>query len=324
MSRAWQGALVLGLLLVLLSPAEAAFFIRGREVAGVRRVYVEDVARYYGLKMVTEDKTTILFSDIRRVDLTLDRREARVNLLTVHFFFAPVVDDGDLLISEKDLALILDPIFRSWALPKQPVKRICLDPGHGGHDSGALGAKLKEKDLALEIAQRTRKLLVSQGYEVMLTREDDTFIPLAERAAKAIAWKADLFIAIHFNAAANTSVSGIETFVVTPLGAPTTYHTEVETRAVPGNRFDTLNARLGFEMQRYLIARTQAVDRGVKHGRLLVLVQAGMPAVLLELGFVSTPDEERLIGDATYQHRLALGIASGVIAMDRSLNAPPP
>lgn len=321
MSHPWRALLILGFLLALWQPA-AAFNIRGRTVNGVARVFVADVARYYGLRQLETGKSLVLYSDIRRVDLTLNLREARINLLTVHLFYAPIFDDSQWLLAERDLALVIDPIFRSWALGSLPIRRICLDPGHGGQDQGTRGVRLLEKHLTLEIAQRVKLLLEGQGYEVMMTRTDDTFIPLPERADKAIDWQADLFVSIHFNAAATTTVSGIETFIATPVGGAATYKTEAETKPVPGNRFNALNTRLGFEMQRYLIARTGANDRGVKHFRWLVLAQAGMPAVLLELGFLSNPAEERLLGDPNHQHSLALGIASGVIAMDRALNPP--
>lgn len=164
MKPAWRLGLLLGLFFCLWQPAEAAFYIRGRTVNGVPRVHLADVARYYGMKQLSDNKTAIVYSDIRRLDLTANLREARVNLLVVHLAFAPVVEDGEWLIAERDLALVLDPIFRSWALPRQPIKRICLDAGHGGQDTGTRGARLLEKNLTLELAQRVRKLLEGQGY----------------------------------------------------------------------------------------------------------------------------------------------------------------
>ena len=315
---AWLLLFAAGLLAA--AAAHADFAIRARMAGGIQRVYLEDVATYYGLGLGWDGNTLILANDHRRVDLVLGERQARINFITVHLFYAPVLlEEGYPVIAERDLTLILDPMLRSQSLPRARVQRIVLDPGHGGHDSGARGKRYLEKDINLLIALRTRDLLARYGYQVLLTREDDTFIPLTGRGTIAREWQADLIISIHCNAAAATSAAGIETFVLTPLGAPTTYHQEPETTSVIGNRQDRLNAHLGWQVHRYLIATTNANDRGIKHARWQVLVQAEMPAILVETGFISNSDEERQLGSAEYQQRLAVGLASGVIAVDRAL-----
>src|SRR5690606_15538234 len=124
-------------------------------------------------------------------------------------------------IPEIDYQNTLKPLFFPQQFePKRKLYRIVIDPGHGGKDSGALNnsLKLKEKYLALDLANRVKSRLEKLGYKVSLTRTDDTFIGLSERAAIANRAGADLFLSLHFNAVDAASVDGIETFIMTPVG----------------------------------------------------------------------------------------------------------
>jgi N-acetylmuramoyl-L-alanine amidase len=121
------------------------------------------------------------------------------------------------------------------------------------------------------------------------------------------------------NIASDRNVNGIETFVMTPAGAASTYDRKTNWRRENGNSFDKNNLRLGYEIHKSMIKKTKAPDRGVKRARFVVLKDAPCPAVLLETGFLSNPKEERALGRGSYQQTLALAIAEGIIKYSRAV-----
>lgn len=174
--------------------------------------------------------------------------------------------------------------------------KIILDPGHGGRDPGAVdgvnpaeGDQLhtQEADLALTLAYLLRPQLLPN--QVVLTREEDVYVPLADRVALANREQADLFVSLHFNAAENTSARGIETL----------YHTNGQ--------------RLAELIQARLVKDLGDVDRGVKRRTdLYVLRRTKMPAVLVELGFITSPGEEAKLNGIPYLTVAARAIAQAV------------
>ncbi len=218
---------------------------------------------------------------------------------------------------------------------------VVLDPGHGGEQDGALSpGGLKEKDLALEIARRVGAALRKQGVRVVLTRPADLTVPLANRPAIANAIKADLFISIHLNsmptAETRARTSGIETYFLS-ADATDAHATAVAARENadrlageepldPGDPVAGIlsgladaeslagSSRLAYAIHERLVAALGAEDRGVKQAPFYVLAGARMPAVLLELGFISyEADSARLVA-RPYQERIAAAIADGVRA----------
>ena len=200
---------------------------------------------------------------------------------------------NSIFLSEQDFSLLIDPIVRDESLSKKNINRVVIDPGHGGKDKGAVGSKVLEKDINLILARKLESMLSRKGYQVLLTRKTDKYISLGERGKITKRWKGDLFISIHCNAAANRSVTGIESFIVTPKGSPSSSKTRIQTNKVLGNSFDKLNSRLSYEVQQKLISMTGAKDRGIKYYRWQVLREASCPAILLETGFLSNLEEER-------------------------------
>lgn len=155
---------------------------------------------------------------------------------------------------------------------------ICIDAGHGGNDSGAVGSKSEEKDIVLDISQRASKKLTENGHTVILTRNEDKTISLDERCSIANSEGADLFISIHANSSENLDASGIETF----------YYPTFE----DGKQLATF-------IQDRIIARTHMNNRGVKTERFQVLRETSMTAVLVEVGFMSNiSDEEKMLTDS--------------------------
>jgi N-acetylmuramoyl-L-alanine amidase/putative methionine-R-sulfoxide reductase with GAF domain len=215
-----------------------------------------------------------------------------------------------------------------------PKMRIVVDAGHGGWDLGTVGRKgLLEKDVVLEIAQRLGKLLESRlGAEVILTRNDDNYIPLDERAGKANQAQADLFVSVHANYSDLPSARGVETYYTNLFSSPNAK--DIETREKDGrdperkNASPTLSAadlhdkieqsrRLAASVQRSLYG-TLAVqnpglrDRGVKAASYVVLTETAMPGILAEVSFVSSPTDEQKLRSDGYREQIAEALYKGI------------
>ena len=221
-------------------------------------------------------------------------------------------------------------------------KVIVIDPGHGGHDSGAIGFKRKkEKDIVLQIAKKLYKILKSQGYRVYMTRKGDYFVTLRNRTKFANRVKANLFISIHANAAPNSEktkvMQGLETFFLSPSrSARAKRVAALENRADVMNMsyfskqvyLDFLNRektilsnKLAIDIQRNVLynlrKRYRVVDGGVRPGPFWVLVGAQMPAVLVEVGYITHPQESMKLANPAYQRMIAEGIAAGIASYFR-------
>lgn len=225
---------------------------------------------------------------------------------------------------------------------------VVLDPGHGGDQDGALSpAGVKEKDLTLRIAQRLGSALRRRGVRVVLTRTGDLSVPLANRPAIADAIRADLFVSVHLNsmptAEQRQRTSGIETYFLS-ADATDAHATAVAAREnadriageekldpsdpVAGILSDLADAeslaessRVAYLLHERLVAALGAEDHGVKQAPFYVLAGARMPAVLLELGFVSHEADAAKLVTRPYQERIAEAIAEGVQAYRQETRA---
>ena len=218
--------------------------------------------------------------------------------------------------------------------PISKIRRIVVDPGHGGHDPGAVGPSgLQEKDVVLAIGLKLRELLRDElGLDVVMTRSTDVFIPLEERTAIANKVNADLFLSVHANAAANRNASGIETYYLNlaktekaaQLAAKENGTSLEKVSVLQAILFDLManyklndSAHLADEVQKALHrkVRGQYADvrnLGVKQGPFYVLVGATMPSILVESAFLSNVQEEARLKDPAYLEMTAEGILEGV------------
>jgi N-acetylmuramoyl-L-alanine amidase len=201
-----------------------------------------------------------------------------------------------------------------------------LDAGHGGNDPGKqnLRLKLNEKDMTLDVVLRLRKLLELRGYTVWLTRDKDERLSndqrtdLERRAAISSQTKADLFLSVHFNAVEPKDaarVNGTETYVLTPQfqwSSTDNSGDSLTNTAFPGNRQDTANVLLGYQMHRALLAGLKTSDRGFKRGRLRVLCFPDCPSALLESAYLSNDTEAARIGTPEFRQQIAESLAAGV------------
>jgi len=158
---------------------------------------------------------------------------------------------------------------------------VVLDPGHGGHDNGAPSRYGYEKDFALDVALRARKLLEALHYKVVMTRATDVFIPLDQRPAPANHLPGSIFISIHFNSSSsNLEARGFEIFSMAPRGVPATNDAlprERDLRTEPGNNSELQSSALAGAVYNSLLGQVPMEDRGLKYARFAVLRLCSTP-----------------------------------------------
>ena len=222
------------------------------------------------------------------------------------------------------------------------ISRIVIDPGHGGHDPGAQTRGLNEADLVLDVALRLQQLLLkASGFEVVLTRDTDVFIPLEERTAIANRAGADLFLSIHANASRNAKARGVETYFLNFASNPDAEAVAARENSASGQTMHnlpdivkaiTLNNKLDESrdfatlVQRAMIdklgaSNKQIRDLGVRQAPFVVLIGAGMPSILAEISFVTHQQEGKLLKTPAYRQKIAEALFAGVQEYQRSLKA---
>jgi N-acetylmuramoyl-L-alanine amidase/putative methionine-R-sulfoxide reductase with GAF domain len=245
-------------------------------------------------------------------------------------------------VQQEKLAIVVPPPTREdlqlrARMPKTKM-RIVVDAGHGGWDLGTVGRRgLLEKDVVLEIAQRLGKLLESRlGADVILTRNNDNYIPLDQRAGMANQSQADLFISVHANYSDLPSARGVETYYTNFFSAPNAKDKDVETRDADRSNADhgknasaaALSAaelhekieqsrRLAASVQRSLYGTLSVEnpglrDRGVKEASYVVLTETAMPGILAEVSFVSSPADEQKLRSDGYREQIAEALYKGI------------
>ena len=290
---------------------------------GSRFILVQDIANFYGMNIIYSRGGLVLRSRRDAITLQYDKRLAVINRVSVYLTHPPVLRGALVYLEEKDFLLAVDPVIRNAPLWKHPVKTILIDPGHGGRDQGAPGVKgVLEKNITLSLGHKVAAQLRKCGYRVFMTRIADINLTLQQRVMMCEKLKPDLYISIHCNAVGNRRTMGIETYAATPQGAASTSDSKPVLVASAGNSFNRNNYRLAYEVQKNLLAFTSALDRGVRHARFFVIRNAVCPAILIETGFLTHPQEGMLLNNATYQDKLVNGIVSGVMAYTKA-SVPP-
>lgn len=288
-----------------------------------RFALVQDIARYYGMKITYSGTGLTMKSSRDTVSLQYKKRMATVNRITVYLTHPPVLRGALVYLDEKDFLLTIDPVIRNAPLWKHPLKTILIDPGHGGKDQGAPGVGgILEKNITLTLGNKLALMLQKRGFRVFMTRISDSNLTLQQRVAMCEKLKPDLFISIHCNAVGNRRIMGIETYAATPQGAASTSDTKPVAEASAGNSFNRNNYRLAYEVQKNLLAFTGAPDRGVRHARFFVIRNAVCPAILIETGFVTNPLEGPRLNSAAYQEKLVSGMVSGIMAYAKASALP--
>lgn len=280
-------------------------------------------------RWVTPEESLQLTNRSARILLSVDHREMQFNGTQIWLLFPIVLHNGGAYLAQLDALTTLQPLLAPTKnRPSVKIKKVCLDPGHGGKDPGNRVGSNEEKRYTLQLAQEVSAQLTKAGLKVIMTRTDDTFIELPDRADIARRRTADLFVSIHFNSAdsGRDTVHGTEVYCMTPAGAAST-NSRGEgggTGAFAGNRCNDRNLFLAYQMQRSLTRSLQAPDRGVRRARFAVLRDATMPATLIESGFMSHPTEGQKIFTAEYRKKLARAIVDGLLAYKRAVEQTQP
>lgn len=265
-----------------------------------------------------------------RVVLSLDSADASINNIGVRLSY-PVAKGG--FISQLDADKTLRPLLFPQKVGARKITTICLDPGHGGNDTGnQIGHffKKNEKTYTLALAVELQRQLQQAGFNVILTRDKDIYpkLPLPNRPEIANHRGADLFVSLHFNSSPEdaANVQGPETYCITPVGAASSNDAQgvgAGRGAYPANRCEDRSLLLAYEVQRSLVRGLGAVDRSVRRARWEVLRTATMPAILIEGGYMSHPVEGRRIFDEGWRKQLAAAVVRGILSYQK-LTAPQP
>jgi len=219
--------------------------------------------------------------------------------------------------------------------PSYQIKRITLDAGHGGKDPGAISRNgLEEKDINLDITKRLKTLFENQGFEVTLTRNSDVFLDLGNRTKIANDGNADLFLSIHTNSSHSRRLNGFEIYYIsedmddTERAVTTTKHfypKNIERDDIPYDAqiilwdlLYTQNRSVSFDIASCILKEASNIFSpkilGVKKSKFYVLNKTIMPAILIEVGFLSNREEERRLQQDIYRQKIAESIVEGVIS----------
>jgi N-acetylmuramoyl-L-alanine amidase len=231
-----------------------------------------------------------------------------------------------IVVLAGSLTIIVAPDDEPKREPTPVIKRsfptVVIDPGHGGNDDGAKSRGNVEKRLTLDVALRLEKLLTQYSFPTVLTRRDDSYVSLEERAAIANKLNHAIFVSIHFNQSYASSSSGIETFYATRKVAPEADWNWVGffNKPTPPNNEDS--ETLAGYIQAAMVMRTELPNRGIRGRSLYVVRHTRCPSVLVECGFMSNPIESSLMGNNTYRDLLARALAEGILTYQKSLPQP--
>ena len=273
-------------------------------------------------------------------------RASQFNDDTVRLVFdIEEITDSKSFIIEDPVRLVIDLYGKGKGTDNRVLavtkKRIVIDAGHGGHDPGAVGPnKLYEKDVVLDIAMKLKRILSADPMnEVYLTREKDVFIPLEERTAIANRKNADLFVSIHANASPRKQAKGVETYLLNWTDDEEANRVAARENKISlkkmkemNRQMDTVGAilsglmrenkrdesiKLANYIQRSIISGLDdnygdVPDLGVKQALFYVLFGAKMPSILVEVSFISNPEEEKLLSQDEYRMNIAKAIAEGL------------
>ncbi|MCP5535151.1 MAG: N-acetylmuramoyl-L-alanine amidase [Akkermansiaceae bacterium] len=236
----------------------------------------------------------------------------------------PVISyNGRYLLSRTDLVKLVDPVMRpTYIRNAHTFNTVVVDAGHGGKDPGSRGFYSDEKVYTLKMARLVRDMLQKRGYKVVMTRDSDVFISLANRVSIANKYPGAIFVSIHFNSG-NSRANGIETFTISPVGVP---HMGRGVRSrdynmVPGNIMDSASIALATAVHSRTLLylnnpqygnNFKIEDRGIKRARFNVLTGIKIPAVLFEGGFLSNRAEAAKVHSSAYQQTLAASIVRAI------------
>ncbi len=274
------------------------------QINGTSYISFQQLNEFYKLseKERTGDQIT-LENKRARLKFTIGSQEANIN--DVKIFLSDPIREKDKTphLSLLDLTSLIDPVLRpSFIKYAKPFNTIILDPGHGGADQGSANL---EAQYSLAIVKKMRDLLTKKGFLVVLTRTDDSSIPLEKRVEIANQESNAILISLHFNSG-DKSVHGMETYIISakephPTCAPSVaLATAIHSRCL----LYLNNKRYGHEFG--------IEDRGIRHAKFRLIKDSQHPAILIEAGFLTNKEEAAKIQTESYQNTFAKSLVRGI------------
>ncbi len=289
-------------------------------IDGREYVSLASVAAFYGLSApaTAGPKKLAASGNGRSVQVEIDTREAALNGVRHWLSFPSRFQNGGAWISRADVSHTIEPALRPEKVKgPRPFKTVVLDAGHGGRDNGASSRYGYEKEFTLDVVRKLRKKLEAAGLRVVQTRNSDSFVTLESRPRVANKIGGAIFVSIHFNSADwKPAANGIETYSISPLGAPPSGQDTVllrDRKAESGHALELVNFTMANIVQHALMGKLNAEDRGVKRARFVVLKDAATPAILIEGGFLTNPGDAAKIADSKWRDLYAAAIAAGIL-----------
>lgn len=310
--------------------------LRAASYDGQHYVPLTDFARQNGFSGFTlkNGQEAVLTKKNLRLVFDVNSAQAEIAGVNVRLSFPVAGNHGQLLVSQLDIDTAIRPLIYPQKSYGKRITTICLDPGHGGKDTGNRVVGFithNEKTYTQALGLELQKQLERAGFRVMMTRMRDVYVPLPDRPALANRAGADLFISLHFNASPvdKDAIEGPETYCITPVGAPSSnahgedgeFGLTVGMGSTVANRYEDKSLLLAYEIEKSLVQNLRANDRGVRRARFAVLRDAEMPAILIEGGYMTNPTEGRKIYSADYRRRMAAAIINGILSY-REITAP--
>lgn len=272
----------------------------------------------------SDDSVFAFHGESHLFEFIVGSREVIVDGARYWLSFPPKREDDVFYLSKIDLETFVQPIIRPAAVEMNQVDTVVLDPGHGGHDPGALSENGAEKNYALDMAERVAEIVEDAGLKVKFTRSDDVFVPLDDRPIVAEPEENAVFVSLHLNYGPPTPTArGIEIFSMTPRGAPSTtdkFNRMEVLRGWPGNKHERESFLLAETIHRNILSENKLFDRGVKRARFMVLKKAEVPGILIEAGFLSNDEDAERVNDPEWRQEMAESIAGGIVEYARSAN----
>lgn len=311
-------------------------FLNAATFNGQYYVPLADFARANGFHIYAPKAGEDVLVNKNNLRLVFDVNSAQSQIggVNVRLSYPVAGDHGELLISQLDIETAIRPLIYSQRPNARRVTTICLDPGHGGKDTGnrVVGFLThNEKTYTLALGLELKRQLTLAGFHVIMTRTRDVFVELPDRPALANRDRADLFISLHFNAVGEKDVAGPQTYCITPVGAASSnshgesaeFGSSIGTGPTVANRCEDKSLLLAYQVEKSLVQNLHANDQSVKRARFAVLRDATMPAILIEGGFMTNPLEGKRIYSADYRRQMAAAIVKAVQAYQK-LTAPFP
>ncbi len=288
---------------------------------GREYVTAQNIKDFYRFSSLERNKGSLRFKS-PKIEMHIKNGSDNLYINTVLFrlSYKVIHKNNNYLFSRIDLAKLIDPVLRpSYIKTAKRFRTVIIDPGHGGTDPGSVSSYGKEKDFNLKLAKILLRDLERKGFRVRMTRSTDAFPTLGQRVIYANRIADSIFVSLHFNSFTNNTAKGIETYALSPQGSGTHNERGVKNNFLKGNARDSENIALATAIHASVIKKTQADDRGIKRDRFTVLAGLAMPAILVEGGFLSNPQDARKIASTAYLSLLSNGITSGIVAYRNAL-----